>query len=179
MKTSADLGLVCSLPIRKTSDSLLAQNDNREEAFKILNMFDNGVTRLIEGPGIDRPHNALMVTHNLHSFFGNFQIYFEPIHEEQNTYRINTFLPRPVLNNLLPVTRTLFLTEARVIEPPLPRLLAIHREISHILHLSTAGSYIDRILQDAAEQDVRVDGSFPLARLVQLKIEGLLDGIGV
>lgn len=61
----------------------------------------------------------------------------------------------------------------------MPRLLATHCAIAHILHLSAAGPYIDKILEDATEQDVRADGSFPLGQLVQLKMEGLLGGIGV
>ncbi|KID77229.1 uncharacterized protein G6M90_00g099530 [Metarhizium brunneum] len=156
----------------------LELNDTREAALKILNMFDDGVTHLIEGPDIDRPRNALTLTHKLCLFFGDFQMYFEPVHGEPNTYRIDTFLPGSFLDNLLPVTRTLFLTESRGIEPPMPRLLAIHYAIAHILHLSAAGPYIDKILEDAAEQDVRADGSFPLGQLVQLKMEGLLGDIG-
>ena len=144
-------------------------------ALKILNMFDNDIGRLIEGPDIDRPYNALTLTVNLHIFFGEFQIYFESVDGEPNTYRIDTFLPPPILNNLLPVTRTLYLTEARAIEPPSPRLLAIHRAIAHILHLSAAGDYIDRILKDAEEQIIRADGSSALGLLVQLRMDGWLD----
>ncbi|KAK2591443.1 hypothetical protein QQS21_010852 [Conoideocrella luteorostrata] len=161
----------------KANDDL-ELNDTREAALNILNMFDNGVIHLIEGPDIDRPHNALTLTHKLHLFFGDFQIYFKPVPGEPNTYRIDTFLPGSFVDNLLPVTRTLSLTESRVIEPPMPRLLAIHCAVAHILHLSAAGPYIDRILEDAVDQDVRADGSFPLGQLIQLKMEGLMGGIG-
>lgn len=142
-------------------------------------MFDNDIVHLIEGPEIDRPRNALTLTHNLHLLFGDFQVYFEPAGDESNTYHINTFLPPLALNNVLPTTRTLFLTETRVIEPPSPRLLAVHRAIAHILHLSAAGAHIDSILQDMEEQSVQVDGSTPIGPLVQLRMDGWLDGIGV
>ncbi|KIE01369.1 hypothetical protein MAJ_02710, partial [Metarhizium majus ARSEF 297] len=150
------------------SDSEL--DTSREAALNILNMFDNGITHLIQGPKIDRPRNALTLTPNLHLLFGDFQIYFEPAEGKPNTYRIKTFLSPLVLNNL-PVTRTLFLTEARVIEPPSPRLLAVHYAIAHILHLSAAGTYINKILQDFEEQTIRVDGSTQLGRLVQLRLD--------
>lgn len=151
-------------------DSFL-KDESREAALKILNMFDNDIVHLIEGPEINRPRNALTLTHSLHLLFADFQVYFEPAGGDPNTYRINTFLSPLVLNNLLPVTRTLFLTEARVIEPPSPRLLAIHCAIAHILHLSGAGRYIDNILRDMEEQTVRVDGSTQLGRLIQLRID--------
>lgn len=139
-------------------------------------MFDSDVAHLIDGPEIDRPRNALTLTNNLHLFFGDFQIYFEPVDEASNTYRIDTFLPYAALNHLLPVTRRLYVTEERTIDPPSPRLLAVHRAISHILHLSAAGQYIDRILNEKDEQSVRGDGTMSLGRLVQLRIDGWWDG---
>jgi hypothetical protein len=142
-------------------------------------MFDHGVGHLIEGVEIDRPRNALTLTHNIHDLFGNFRIYFEPVPDaEPHTYRIESFLATPFVGGLLPVTRTLFLTDSRTIDPPSPRLLAIHRAIARILHLSAAGSYIDKILKDmesAGEQGAQADGSTDLGRLVHLGL--WLDGV--
>ncbi|OAA50504.1 hypothetical protein NOR_00954 [Metarhizium rileyi] len=152
------------------SDSEL--DKSRIAALDILNMFDNNVVHLIEGAEIDRTRNAITLTPNLHWFFGAFEIFFEPVENMVNTYKIDTFLPYEALNNLLPQTRTLFVTEQRTIDPPSPRLLAIHRAIAHILHLSAAGLYIERILQDAEEQNVQVDGSTALDKLVQLRLSG-------
>ncbi|TWU70998.1 hypothetical protein ED733_001350 [Metarhizium rileyi] len=158
--------------VKTNSDSKL--DASREAALQILNMLDNDVAHLIEGPDIDRPRNALTLTHNLHQDFGDFQIYFEPT-GTSNTYRIRTFLPAAI-HSFLPIIRALFLTEDRTKEPPSPRLLAIHRAIAHILHFSAAGRYIDRVLQDLEEQTVRADGSTHLARLVQLKMDNWLVG---
>lgn len=77
----------------------------------------------------------------------------------------------------LPVTRTLFLAEDRLIDTPSPRLLAIHRAIAHILHLSGAGEYIDRILRDFEEKGVQADGSTDLGRIVNLRYSGWVDGV--
>lgn len=60
----------------------------------------------------------------------------------------------------------------RNIDPPSPRLLAIHRAVSHILHLSAAGEYMDKILADMEDSLVRADGSAELGRLVQLGLFG-------
>ncbi|GKU14969.1 unnamed protein product, partial [Fusarium langsethiae] len=122
-------------------------NSSKVAALAILNMFDSGAAYLVEGVDIDRPGNALSLTQKLHTSFGDFQVYFEPVGNEPHTYRIDTFLP-PGFEEDIPVTRTLYLTEDRSIDPPSPRLLAIHRAIAHILHLSAAGEYIDKMLRD-------------------------------
>ncbi|UZP37066.1 hypothetical protein NXS19_004882 [Fusarium pseudograminearum] len=142
-------------------------SSTKAAALAILNMFDSGVAHLIEGVDIDRPFNALTLTLGHHVSFGEFQVYFEPV-GEPHTYRIGTFLP-PGLEEDVPVTRTLFLTEDRSIDPPSARLLAVHRAIAHILHLSAAGDYIDHILRDLDEFGIRADGSTDLSRLLKVR----------
>lgn len=141
-------------------------------------MFDNGIRHLIEGIDIDRPRNAITLTHDLHNLFGDFNIFFElvPSGKQSHTYRIDSFLPTNISRTLgLPLTRTLYRTSDRTIDPPSPRLLAVHRAIAHILHLSAAGEYIDRLLLDADKDGggIREDGSTDLGRLVQLALGGL------
>ncbi|KAK2796086.1 hypothetical protein FQN52_000060 [Onygenales sp. PD_12] len=144
-------------------------------ALAILDMFDNGVTHLISGPEIDRPFNAISLAAALHDFFGNFSIFFEPVLDQQpHTYRIDTFLPVGLIQGL-PVTRTLYITDDRTIDPPLPRLLAIHNAVGHILHLSAAGEYIDKVLSDS-ERVTQQDGSTELGRLASLRLGGWYDG---
>ena len=140
-------------------------------------MFDTDVVHMIEGPDIDRPRNAMTLTHNLHQDFGDFQIYFEPA-GPANTYRIQTFLPA-AMHPFLPITRQLLLTEDRTIEPPSPRLLAVHAAIANILHLSAAGRYIDRILDDFDGDTAQDDGSTHLGQLVHLKMAGWLVSAGI
>ncbi|KAH6629960.1 hypothetical protein B0J18DRAFT_419783 [Chaetomium sp. MPI-SDFR-AT-0129] len=156
-------------------------NPSKQAALAILNMFDHGVGPLIDGVDIDRPYNALTLTRDIHGLFGEFSIYFEPVPDAApHTYRIQSFDPSAILGGLdLPITRTLFLTDDRTIDPPSARLLAIHSAIARILHLSAAGSYIDSILWDmeaAGEAGAEADGSTDLGRLVHLRL--WLDGIG-
>ncbi|TPX23658.1 hypothetical protein DIZ76_012993 [Coccidioides immitis] len=150
-------------------------DDSKKAALMILNMFDFNVSHLINGVDIDRPFNAISLTQNLHGLFGKFKIFFEPVPGQEHTYRIDSCLP-PGAVRAVPVTRTLYLTPDRSIEPPLPRLLAIHSAICHILQLSGAGQYIDKILQDLEEIGTREDGSTDLGRLVNLRLGGWLDG---
>lgn len=132
-------------------------------------MFDLGVAHTIDGVDIDRPRNALTLTPDLHRSFGSFKVYFEPVPGAYNTYWIRSFLPPRTSQALgLPVRRTLFVTDTRTIDPPAPRLLAVHRAIAHILHLSAAGEYIDAILRDLEYSIVRADGTSELGRMVSL-----------
>jgi hypothetical protein len=140
-------------------------------------MFDSGIGHLIEGTDIEQPRNALTLTADLYDFFGDFRIYFNAL-EQAHTYRIDSFLPPAFLQGHLPVTRTLYLTPTRTIDPPSPRLLAIHRAIVHILHLSATGEYIDRLLQDVEETGIRADGSTELGRLVKFGLGGWVRATG-
>jgi hypothetical protein len=140
-------------------------------------MFDVGVGYSIEGVEIDRPRNALTLAPGIHRWFGNFDIFFESVPDSPHTYRIDSFLPARAVRGILPVTRTLHLIDTQTIDPPSPRLLAIHSAIAHILHLSAAGDYIDEILRDmerAEELGAQTDGSTDLGRLVYLRM--WLDG---
>ena len=152
----------------------------RKAALEILNMFDHGVldsSHSIVGTEVDGTHNALTLTHNFHRLFGDFRVFFTCLAEAQlHTYRIETFLPPIVLRDPLPVTRTLYLTETQTINPPSPRLLAIHRAITHIIHSSAAGDYIDQMLRDIEEKGIQADGSTELDCFVRLKLGWGSDG---
>ena len=107
--------------------------------------------------------------------FGNFEVFFEALPGQEHTYRIQTFLEPYILPDL-PVERT-FLTVDRSVEPPLPRLLALHSAIAHILHLSGAGNYIDRILKDLHWKDTQEDGATELGYFVVLRLDGWMDAV--
>ncbi|TWU77385.1 hypothetical protein ED733_006070 [Metarhizium rileyi] len=158
--------------IRSETEEL---NDSKKTALEILNMFDNDIAHLINGVEIDRPRNALTLTLSLHRAFGNFDVYFTPIPNRTHTYEIKTFL-RTSFHRVLPVTRELYLTTDRNIEPPSPRLLALHCAIAHILHLSGAAGYIDKIIRSMDEQIARCDGSTELGQLVQLRMNRWVAG---
>src|SRR5947207_4108449 len=140
-------------------------------------MFDDVILHLIEGSDIDRPRNALTLTHDLHQLFGNFEIFFEPIAQLPHTYRIDSTKSGIMRNPIFPLSRTLYLTVTRTIDPPSPRLLAVHRSITRILHLSAAGLYINRILEGLDKKDTKTDGSTKLGHLIELRLGGWWSGV--
>jgi hypothetical protein len=151
-------------------------DESKQLALAILNMFDDGVVHLIESIDIDRPRNAITLTHDFHQLFGGFEVYFEPTGNEPHTYHVDSTSTGILRHRLFPVNRTLFLTDTRTIDPPSPRLLAIHSAIAHILHMSAAGRYIDGVLEDLDQGEISVDGSTPLGHFTALRIHGWWDG---
>jgi HNH endonuclease len=153
---------------------LKAQDPKIQVAIYILDMFDPGIAHLIDGPGIDRPYNAISLTATTHSIFGSLEIYFDPT-EEKHTYIIRSWSEAAglIMNPALPIRRILRLDPDCAIDPPSRRLLAIHRAIGQILHLSAADWYIDDILHD--REWVRViaeDGSADLGSYVSARLGG-------
>lgn len=140
-------------------------------------MFDTGVVHLIDGTDIDRPGNAITLTAFLHTLFGDFQVFFEPIPDQlPHTYQIASFYPPYLVSEItFPIIQTLYITNDKSIDPPSPRLLAVHRAIAHILHFSAAGEYIDKLLQDMDEEGIHADGSTELDRMLRLGLGGWLN----
>lgn len=154
--------------LTKADDSYLGEG--KKAAVAVLNMFDLGVAHLIEGVDINRPYNAITLSPWAHKNFGDFKIFFELVSDADaapSTYRIGTFRP-PALARHLPIVRSLFTHPT--IDPPSQRLLALHCAIAHILHLSGAGDYIQKILRDMEDGTIRTDGSTELGLMVDLAL---------
>ncbi|KIH92443.1 hypothetical protein SPBR_02859 [Sporothrix brasiliensis 5110] len=150
----------------------------RKNALAILDMFDVGIRHLIEGLNIDRPTNALTLTQEVHNEFGRFKLYFEPLVDApQHTYRIQS--TEPIFSPVAPVVRTLFLSENRTTDAPLPRLLAIHAAVTKVLHMCGAGAYSENILRDTEELVIEEDGTTNLGKLVALRMGGWWNGVVV
>lgn len=157
--------------------SAVATNFSKSEAkmnvFRILDMFDPGLSHRLDGPNIDRSFNALTLTHHYHQLFGEFDIYFEPT-ERPHEYKIDSSETSFLRDPLFPVTRTLSLSPNGRIEPPDPRLLRVHCAIAHVIKLSGAGDYIEKVLRDLEEMDIKADGSTNLGFIMGLRLNGWL-----
>jgi hypothetical protein len=137
-------------------------------------MFDPGIIHLIDGPAMDSPRNALTLTNHYHQLFGQFQIHFEAT-GERDEYKIDLSRRRPHLRQrTFPIIRKLSQRPNETIDLPSPRLLSVHRAIACIMHLSGAGEYIDRILRDLEEVDIKQDGSTTLEFFMNLSLGGWL-----
>ncbi|KMP00781.1 hypothetical protein CIHG_03229 [Coccidioides immitis H538.4] len=67
----------------------------------------------------------------------------------------------------------------RTIDPPSARLLGVHHAIAIIMNLSGAGEYIENILRDLEEVDVKADGSTNLGPIMSLRLGGWFNTLTV
>ena len=149
----------------------IKKSESKRATIAILNMFDVGVIHLIEGIDIDRPRNAITLSLEMRRFFGNFEIFFERVADDDtaDTYQIQAFHPFLAAQLQFPVRRTLLLHPS--IDPPLERLLELHSAIGHVLDLSGAGEYINVILRNMEDGVVREHGSTQLGALVNVALQ--------
>ncbi|KAL4762775.1 HNH endonuclease signature motif containing protein [Aspergillus foveolatus] len=88
----------------------LKPDGQKQVAHKILKMFNPSTVQLINGTDINRPMNALTLTHDLHRLFGNFEVAFKPFQDQLHTYKIDFGdMNRIFRGHNLPVTRTLYI----------------------------------------------------------------------
>ncbi|KAI3050159.1 hypothetical protein CBS147353_11647 [Aspergillus niger] len=154
-------------------------SESKTNVFRILDMFDPGLSHRLDGANIDRPVNALTLTLEYHRLFGEFQIYFEPT-GRPHEYKIESLEDSPFLRDpLFPVTRTLSLSPNRTIDPPDSRLLRVHCAIAHIMKLSGAAEHIESVLRDMEEVDVKADGSTNLGYMMGLRLNGWVNTLSV
>lgn len=113
--------------------------------------------------------------------FAEFEFYFTQLDgpdDPPHTYRIEAFVPLSMRKEL-PVTRT-FRTKAdgKPIAPPEPRFLALRRALAHVLYLSSAGQYIDELLEKLKEKPTKENGSTELGLFAQLRLDGWCSSTG-
>lgn len=155
------------------------QSESKKRVFCILDIFSPGISQLLDMSKIDSPINALTLTQEYHRVFGEFQICFEQT-RTPHEYVIDSTEQRNSIwrDPLFPVTRTLR-SSCRDVDLPDPRLLSVHGAIAHIMHLSGVAKYIEKILQDIEEMEVKSDGSTNLGYLTGLRLDGWLDTLAV
>lgn len=159
---------------KRLNETFEKQSRTKKLTLAILNIFDHGIQDLIN-ECVGKPRNAMTLTKNYHHMFGEFEFYFTQLdgpNDPPHTYKIDNFVPLNMRREL-PAIRT-FRTEAngKPINPPEPRFLALRRALAHVLHLSSAGPYIDELLKKLQEKPTEEDGSTELGLFAQLRLDG-------
>ncbi|KAI9653332.1 MAG: hypothetical protein M1829_001317 [Trizodia sp. TS-e1964] len=131
-------------------------------ALNTLHMFTSDLCAEIEGIAIDRPTNALLLTKNWHDRFGQFEVYFDKIDEEPNTYTVRVTDPKLQLFSLPRTVRF----ESESIPLPSPHLLAVHKALARLMHLTGAGENIDHWFRGNPNVNIAADGTTDLGTLI-------------
>lgn len=155
--------------------------------WRILNMFDPGISRVLAGSLIDSPSNAMIMIPELHHRFGRLQCYLQEVPGQADTYSFHSTRGAAALDrkdgprgrNVVFVNHE---TDGVKAELPSARLLKIHRACCLMLAMSGAGEYVERLLRDAErllEHGVLAsDGSSNFALIMKLRgLEEAMEGV--
>jgi len=112
----------------------------------------------LNGADIHSLDNIMTLQHDIHSWFDKLQLWFEAVDDKENTYNICATDEIALLS--CKANPIVFKSTHPDLPLPDPVYLRIHAAICRVAHLSGAGEYMDKILEDL--EDIRVlsnDGS--------------------
>ena len=130
-------------------------------------MFDLTTENIIRPGKIDTTENTMLLTSNLHYWFGQFLICFDQIKENQYDVKSWDEVGSP---RSLPLEVTLRKHGISTANLPLHGLLKTHKAIGKILHVSGAGESVDRLLRELDEGIVDGSGGISLGDLVECQL---------
>ncbi|KAH9002540.1 hypothetical protein EDB86DRAFT_2847233 [Lactarius hatsudake] len=147
-----------------TNKNILDSNNKHEHAssfLAILSCFGyKGLPDRLTGKKIHSLDNVMTLELNMHDSFDQLDIWFEAVKGSPNTYTMKTTDP-VFLAKCKAADRKITLTSGDPRLPlPNPDYLEIHAACCRVAHLSGAGEYMDKVLEDL--EDTRVlseDGS--------------------
>lgn len=154
---------------------------SKHTVWRVLNMFDPGISTVLEGPLIDTPANAVLLLCELHDRFRALEAYFEELPQCTDQSRVYRFVFADGYNDLPDAIRVKDVIDFVHHEPlgtqtselPARRLLALHRACAMILNMSGAAEYVERLLDDAEMLAQRgtlaSDGTSPIAGFMRMR----------
>lgn len=147
--------------------------ESRTSIWRVMNMFDPGISHILEGLEIDSPRNAMTLCEDLHSRFGRLKWYLEPRRGAPHTYTMHAIPSHYMPRRLLPPSGIVTLNATGSVPPPSPRLLAFHRACCLMLSMSGAGECVDQVLRDMGELSgagvLATDGTSNLVQFWKLR----------
>lgn len=139
-------------------NALVGNESNLEPSkrmvWRILNMFDPGISATLSGTLIDTPMNAMILASELHDRFGSLQCYLEAAPRAgADTYTFHNTRGAIALDpSFLPsAPHVVFVNHERSGTPadlPSSRLIALHRACCLMLSMSGAAEYVENLLRD-------------------------------
>lgn len=156
---------------------------SKKPVWRIVNMFDPGISSTLCGSLIDTPANAMMLGADLHDRFSRLQCYLEAQPSRgPNTCMFHTTRgPMPLPPSLAPAaSHIVFRNHERtgtLADLPSPRLLALHRACCLMLAMSGAAEYVESLVRDTENLMERgtlaSDGSSNIALFLRIRgVEG-------
>jgi len=110
-----------------------AKLDGKASVISMLSRFSGGeaVERLgLNGQAINRLGNMLTLQPTLHTMFGEFNLWFEPVPDKGRRYRVRTGFEYTYVED---GTEVDLISHAEGLEAPVPLFLDIHRAVGNII----------------------------------------------
>ncbi|KAG8906720.1 hypothetical protein FRB99_006318 [Tulasnella sp. 403] len=136
----------------------------KPRVWQIIEMFSQVQLDEFNGQDINRLENVLTLSSDLHSLFGELNIWFKPVESRPNCYTLETAsIVEGFPSIVVPAAGTIVeFTTPDPTDLPLPdsRYLALHAACAQVSHASGAAEYIDELLCDMEDRTVLAsDGS--------------------
>lgn len=150
--------------------------DARAYVWRIMDMFDPGISTRLAGAAIDSPRNAITMCPELHFRFGQLKWYLQPTQGPPHSYKMRLVRGQRISHKFLPpggLDTIITFNGTAAAPPPDPRLIAFHRACCLMLRMSGAGECTDRVLRDMEDMQGRgvlaEDGSSDLGMFWKLR----------
>ncbi|KDQ49769.1 hypothetical protein JAAARDRAFT_142978 [Jaapia argillacea MUCL 33604] len=129
------------------------KSDYSADVLAVLKSFGYDVDSL-NGEKVHSLFNVMTLQWDVHDFFDRLGLWFEKT-ATPNCYKVRTADPLFLYGLLSKMDKVTFTTPDPVKLPlPSPELLALHAACAQVAHLSGAGEYVDRLLEDMEEMGV-------------------------
>lgn len=175
-------------PLNPLSVNATDLHPSKQMVWRILNLFDPGISDTLSGTTMDTPMNAMIMASKLHDRFVNLQCYLQEA-PGLNTYTFHTTrYASPLDPAFVPAaTQIVFQNNERDGSPadlPSPRLLALHRACCLMLSISGATGYVENLLDDTEtlmrKGVLAADGSSNFAFFLRMRgLHEMEDGVEI
>lgn len=145
--------------------------DARTYVWRIMNMFDPGISHRLAATAIDSPRNAITMATDLHFRFGQLKWYLEPARgaAPPHSYTMHLVRGQRIRRGLFPPDGpggVITFGSTAAAAAPDPRLIALHRACCLMLRMSGAGECTDRVMREMKDMQgqgvLATDGSSDL-----------------
>lgn len=145
-----------------TTKNILDSKDKHEHAasfWTILGCFGyKGFPEKLTGKKIHSLDNVMTLGLDIHNWFDQLAMWFEAVEGSPNTYTIKAI--EPLVLAYCKDTKITLTSERSDLPLPNPDYLEIHAACCRVAHLSGAGEYMDKVLEDLEDTHVlSQDGS--------------------
>ncbi|KAH9008972.1 hypothetical protein EDB84DRAFT_1280840 [Lactarius hengduanensis] len=145
-----------------TTKNILDSKDKHEHAASFWTILDcfgyKGFPQKMTGKKINSLDNVMTLELNIHNWFDQLAVWFEA-EGSPNTYTIKAIEPL-VLAHYCKDSKITLTSERSDLPLPNPDYLEIHAACCRVAHLSGAGEYMDKVLEDLEDTHVlSEDGS--------------------